>query len=157
MYLYSTVALACLSLILAVALWFASARKATSSGEPRLIGTWISDAEETLEMFHASTDKGSEAFQQTSRLLGKMKITFSATEMTVELDGEIVRTAYRVLASDDYSCVIEQVAEESGVDKETRDILRPSRFSVIHFDSSDSYWVHSQFGGFAEYFRRITQ
>lgn len=155
MYLYSTIALACLSLVLAVALWFASARNESLSVEPRLIGTWISDADKTAAMFHASTDKDSEAFRQTSRLLGKMKITFSATEMSVEIDGEIIRTTYRVLAADEYSCVIEQVANESRVDKETLDILKPSRFSIIHFDDSDSYWVHSQLGGFTEYFRRI--
>ncbi|GAB5406964.1 MAG: hypothetical protein Aurels2KO_51950 [Aureliella sp.] len=53
-----------------------------------LLGNWVSDAKRTVEMMPASTDKGSEAFHTTRRRLGKIKISFSRTEMEIMLDGE---------------------------------------------------------------------
>ena len=116
---------------------------------------WVSDADKTVEMMMTSTDTESEAFQTTRALLGKMTVSFSPTEVEFTLNGQVDRVAYRVLASDDYSCVIESIDDMNGIDEELADIMRFSTFDVIHFEDQNSYSVHSQLGGFVEYFRRI--
>ena len=125
--------------------------------DPRLLGTWISDAKKTMEMMPGSPDQESEVYRKMKAIFGKLKFTFSSTEMVIEVDGKIDRSAYRILASDEYSCVIEEMDGHPEIGKELRDILKRSRFNVIHFETPESYWVQSPSSGFAEYFRRSPQ
>ena len=155
MWFYSTIALGCISILLSILVCLLLLKERSVVQEPRLVGKWVSDAERTIEMLPASIDQDSEGFQSLRALLGKVTISFAAEEMSVELDGETQNGTYRVLASDDYSCVLEETSKGPAMDQELADVLKASKFTVIHFEDSESYWVHSQFGGFAEYFRRV--
>ena len=95
-------------------------RNSTSTVEPRLLGTWVSDADKTVEMMPKSTDTESEAFQKTRMLLGKMKISFSSTDMVIALDGQIDRIAYLVLDSDDYRVSSQKLLISPGLTKKWR-------------------------------------
>src|SRR5688572_19032933 len=69
-------------------------------GEPRLVGTWKSDAEATIaerRKSHAVTDQQAEAMR---KLFGKMKVTFTDKTVTTEFDGVVETQPYQVVKRD---------------------------------------------------------
>ncbi len=118
--------------------------------DPRLIGNWISDKERTLEHFpeHLSDPQK----EKLSSLFGKLRVTYTPTEYTTELDGQIETFPYTVLGLDQHSVVI----RDDSAPNPDLDILEMSTFSKIHFDGPDSYWVITEIGGLTEYFRRVS-
>ncbi len=118
--------------------------------EPRLIGNWISDKERTREHFPEHMTEPQK--EKLSSLFGKLRVTYTPTEYTTELDGQIETFPYTVLGLDKHSVVI----RDNSAPNPDLDILEMSTFSKIHFDGTDSYWVITEIGGLTEYFRRLS-
>ena len=113
--------------------------------EPRLIGTWMSDAERTLKGY---TDVEAE---KLGRIFGKMRVTYNGSELHTELDGSVQSAPYVVLGVDENSCVIQDNLNLAP----TISDLGLSSFTKIHFEGKSYYWVSTEIGGIQEYFRKI--
>lgn len=118
--------------------------------DPRLIGNWISDKERTRE--HFSEHMSEPQKEKLSSLFGKLRVTYTPTAYTTELDGQTETFPYAVLGVDKHSVVI----RDDSAPNPDLDILEMSTFSKIHFDGPDSYWVITEIGGITEYFRRVS-
>lgn len=118
--------------------------------EPRLVGTWLSDKERTIEHFPEHMTESQR--EVLSSLFGKLRVTYTTTEFTTELDGETETVPYTVLGTDKHSVVIRGDSPPNP----DLDLLELSTFSKIHFDGPDSYWVTTEIGGITEYFRRVS-
>lgn len=118
--------------------------------EPRLMGTWISDKEQTLEHFPEHMTEPQK--EKLSSLFGKLRVTYTPTEYTTELDGQTETFPYAVLGVDKHSVVI----RDDSAPNPDLDFLEMSTFSKIHFDGPDSYSVTTEIGGITEYFRRVS-
>lgn len=103
--------------------------------EPRLIGIWISDKERTQEHFPEHMTEPQK--EKLSGLFGKLRVAYTPTEYTTELDGQIETSPYTVLGLDKHSVVIRDDSDPNP----NMEILEMSTFSKIHFDGPDSYWV----------------
>jgi len=114
--------------------------------EPRLIGTWVSDKDRTLE-YLADTQK-----EALGELFGKLKVTYTDKTYTTELDDEREIVPYTVIGQDLHSVVIRDDSEPNP----DKDIFELSTFTKIQFDGPDSYWIITAIGGLTEYFRRVT-
>jgi hypothetical protein len=130
----------------AVGLWAKS--NPFDPGDDRLLGTWISDAERTVEEYRRFRKIDEATFDKFAALFGKMKVTYSSNSYSTSLDGRTTETRYRVLGKDDKSVVVEDIAEGLAAE------LAESSFSVIHFDGKDSHWIYMS-GGSREYFKRV--
>lgn len=89
--------------------------------------------------------------EKLSSLFGKLRVTYTPTAYTTELDGLADTSPYTVLGVDDHSIVI----RDDSPPNPDLDILQMSTFSNIHFDGPDSYWITADTGGINEYFRRV--
>lgn len=119
--------------------------------DERLTGTWQSDADRTIAGMQTGQPKDSAREVKLRNLFGKMRITYSSTTYTTELEGSINTYGYQILGRDKHSVVIREI--ENG--KSPLDFLELSSFTVIHFDRPDSYWVDSEIGEIREYFKRV--
>jgi len=117
--------------------------------DPRLLGTWVSDRERTLESLGPSTSDEGRA--KLENLFGKLKIAYTESTITTELDDHVETIPYTVLGVDEHSVVIR---DDSPPDPDMA-VLEMSTFSKIHFDGDDSYWVSTEIGGITEYFKRV--
>jgi hypothetical protein len=115
--------------------------------EPRLIGTWVSDKNRTLEHL---TDAQKESLGE---LFGKLKVTYGENTYTTELDDDCEIIPYTVIGQDLHSVVIRDDSEPDP----DNEFLELSTFTKIQFDGSDSYWVVTAIGGLTEFFRRVTR
>lgn len=120
--------------------------------DDRLIGTWQSDADRTIAGIRERrpVDDQHEAALRT--LFGKLRVTYTATTYTTELDGKTESSRYEVLGRDKHSVVIREVEPKPSP---LVGIVELSEFDVIHFDGPDSYWLYTQIGGVREYFKRV--
>jgi hypothetical protein len=114
--------------------------------DERLIGTWQSDADRTIDEIRARRPVDQEQEAALRKIFGKLRVTYTETSYTTDLDGVKETTPYEVLGRDRTSVVIR--------DLETRP-LTPTEFDVIFFDGPDSYWVYAKLGGIQEYFKRV--
>ena len=115
--------------------------------DERLYGTWKSDRDRTMEEYHRVYDRYSppeETVQKVAGGFGKRSITFSGTEMLVELEGEKHSYPYRVVLADTNRVVLRWKPSRSGAYNE---------FLDIEFDQ-DGFWYMPQSAGCKEYFRR---
>lgn len=114
--------------------------------DERLLGTWQSDADRTIADLRdrRAVDETQEAGLR--QLFGKLKITYSRTSMTTDMN-EIVETGpYQVVATDDKSVVV----------RERPSVLSGEELVHIHFVDGDTYWVPIGGGaGSREFFRRV--
>lgn len=136
-----------------VVLLFTLAKKSSPPklDDPRLLGTWVSDRERTLELLGPSRSDESRA--KLKNLFGKLKIAYTDRTITTELDDFIETIPYTVLGVDEHSVVIR---DDSPPDPDMA-VLEMSSFSKIHFDGDDSYWVTTEIGGITEYFKRVAR
>ena len=140
-------AIGCVALVLLLA----RIRSTPQLNDPRLLGTWVSDRERTLEALGPPTsDEGQEKLRN---LFGKLKVAYTDTTITTVLDDFVKTMPYTVLGVDDHSVVIR---DDSPPDPDMA-VLEMSSFSKIHFDGVDSYWVTTEIGGLTEYFKRVSQ
>ncbi|MDB5385192.1 MAG: hypothetical protein JWM11_838 [Planctomycetaceae bacterium] len=119
--------------------------------DDRLIGTWQSDAERTIAGMQRGESEDPQREAKLRNLFGKLRVTYAATTYTSELDESVNTYSYQVLGRDRHSVVISDAANKES----PLDFLELSTFTVIHFDSPDSYWLNSEAGGMREYFKRV--
>lgn len=89
--------------------------------------------------------------EKLSSLFGKLRVNYTNSTYTSELDGHIETFSYAVLGVDKYSVVI----RDDSVQNPDLEVLEISSFSKLHFVGSDAYWVMTEIGGLTEYFRRV--
>jgi hypothetical protein len=75
--------------------------------EPRLLGAWVSDREKTLALWRFHPEASPETRDKVAALFGRLRLTFTATDVRAMQDGIETVHAYRVLASDARSVVLE--------------------------------------------------
>lgn len=114
--------------------------------DPRLLGTWQSDADRTIATLRERRplDEGQEAGLR--KLFGKLRITYTESAYTIDLEGFTRTRRYEVLGTDKGSVVIHDLGPQG---------LELSEFTVIHFDGPDSYSLMSSIGDTREYFKRV--
>lgn len=124
----------------------------TSLTDDRLYGTWQSDADRTIAGLREvqSIDEQREAKLRT--LFGRLRVTWTAATYTSELDGVTDTRRYQLLAKDASSVVIRDVDPVPSPLEALE--LNLSKFTVLHFDGPDTYWLDSELGRHREFFRR---
>jgi hypothetical protein len=116
--------------------------------DERLIGTWQSDADRTIAALRERRPVDAKQEAALRKLFGKLRVTYTSTAFTTELDGVTESGRYEVLGRDKRSVVIREVESKPS-------LLEVSEFTVIYFDSPDSYWLYTKIGDVQEYFIRI--
>jgi hypothetical protein len=116
--------------------------------DERLIGTWQSDADRTVAALRQQRPVDEQQEAALRRLFGKLRITYTTTTYTTELDGGTRSSRYEVLGRDKLSVVVREVEPNSSP-------LEVTEFAVLHFDGPDLFWVYTKVGGIREYFRRV--
>jgi len=111
--------------------------------EPRLLGTWRSDAPRTLEEWAHSASSKPEERANIEGWFGKLVVRYTRARVFAEFEGNATQCAYRVVAIDPHSVAI--VCRTEG-----RDEIRH-----IHFVSEDLYWV--TLGRNREFFARVAR
>jgi hypothetical protein len=119
--------------------------------DDRLIGAWQSDADRTIAGIRERKPVDDKQEAALRKLFGKLRMTYASTTYSTELDGTTETYKYVVLGKDKHSVVIREVERKPS----WMDGLELSEFTVIQFDSPDSFWVYTQIGGIREYFKRI--
>jgi len=113
--------------------------------EPRLIGTWQSDADATIAEMRKSRPVTAEQEQKLRMIFGRMKITYTATTVTSDFNGTVDTQPYQVVGK--------------GADW----VVLKARFAIskrdeqftIRFDGSDAYWADTEGFTVSECFRRV--
>jgi hypothetical protein len=132
-------------LVVAVAVLVAVYLVKFRAGDPRLIGTWKSDADATIAEMRKSravTDKQEVALR---KLFGKMTITYTAKTLTTDFEGAVDTQPYQILSKDRDSVVLKAWFSASKKDEQFR----------IRFTDSDTYWVDLEQFNVSECFRRV--
>lgn len=119
--------------------------------DERLLGTWQSDADRTLAGLRDRKPMDDKQEAALRKLFGKLRVTYTPTTYTAELDGAITTGEYEVLGKDKVSVVTREVERKPS----PLDAFELSDFTVIHFDGPDSYWLHTKIGDIREYFKRV--
>lgn len=144
-----------LALILAVVLLIGLAvilSRNTRQIDHRLIGTWQSDADRTIALILGPPPYDDEAKRKEAKLrtlYGKMRITFTTTTWSSELDGNVDSGKYEVLGKDKVSVVIRHTRTQP----DPLDFLELSSFRIVCFEGKDFYTSHSELSD--EIFKRI--
>ena len=125
--------------------WMAMHFSKAPRGESRLIGTWQSDADETVAAQRKSRPVTVGQEQAMRRLFGRMKVTYTETTATTDFDGNLDTQPYQVISKNEDSVVIKCWSAFSKKDEQFR----------IRFVGSDTYWVDADQFAFSECFRRI--
>lgn len=120
--------------------------------DDRLFGTWQSDADRTIAAIREVRPVDEARETALRKLYGQLRITYTGNTYTSDLHGSTETTRYQVLDKDDRSVVIGEIDPKPS---ELDEILQSSRFTVIHFDGPDTYWIHVQHTDTREYFRRL--
>lgn len=120
--------------------------------DDRLLGVWQSDADRTIAALREAQPVDDSREATLRRLFGKLRITYTGTTYTSDLDGSTETSRYEVAGKDDRSVVIREIDPKPSV---LDDVLEPSQFTIIHFEGPDTYWLHIQHSDMREYFRRV--
>lgn len=156
--LWKTIALGSLTICaVLLALLFSTvvnAGRLSLLGDPRLFGTWQSDADRTMAAIPYLDAQPQKIAQQLTSMFGKLRVTWSAGQCVSQIDESEEIGRYRILAADEHSVVVEHLktAKPSPIEELG---LPLSRFTVIHFEDPETYWVDTELGGIREYFRRV--
>lgn len=134
------------ALVVAVAILQRPARQT----DKRLIGTWQSDADRTIAELRQRRPVDEKQEAALRKLFGKLRITYTETTYTTELNGVTESNRYEVLGRDKHSVVIREINPKPP-------ILEVTEFGVIHFDGPDCFWVYTEVGGLCEFFKRVRQ
>src|SRR5262249_8038814 len=113
------------------AVWLGFHLKKSSRGEPRLIGTWQSDADATIadqRRIRPVTDSQEAALR---KLFGRMKITYTETTFTTDFDGKLETKPYQVVRKSSDSVVIKAHSALSNQEEEiTIRFMDPNTYRV---------------------------
>ena len=116
--------------------------------DERLSGTWKSDRDRTMEEYHRIYDRddlSQETVQKATVGFGKRSLTFSGTDMLVDLEGETHSYRFRVVQ-----------AERNSVALRWRPSGTSNEFLDIEFDK-DGFWLMPQSAACKEFFRKDTR
>ena len=109
--------------------------------EPRLIGSWKSDARKTAREIDARADIPLSKKSRLKKLMGKLELRYTRNRCYAKLGGHITLMRFSVVARDESSVAIVTVGPILG-----RQIVH------IHFED-EYYWVC--LGNIREYFRQV--
>jgi hypothetical protein len=99
--------------------------------EPRLIGTWVSDADATIAELHKSRDVSDAEELDLRRRLFKTVMTFSADSLTTDVNGDVDARPYRVVRRTDDGVILKYRIEASMQEEEVRiTFLGPDRIRL---------------------------
>jgi hypothetical protein len=135
-----------LAVLLAVIIVLSRPARQTDS---RLIGTWQSDADRTIAEIRKRRPVDEKQEAAFRKLFGKLRVTYTATTCTSNLEAFSQTNPYEVLGKDNVSVVIREVEPKSPI------LGEMTEFTVIQFDGLDSYWLFTKIGGIQEYFNRV--
>jgi len=114
--------------------------------DPRLFGTWRSDADATVAEIKKTRTLTDEQEQKLKTMLfGKMKITYTATTVTTDFDGTVESQSYEVVRKNADSVTLKAWSPLTKKDETFR----------IRFVGTETYWVDSEVANVSECFRRI--
>lgn len=114
-------------------------------GDPRLIGTWQSDADATIADLNTTRTVTDQQEQLMRKLFGRLKVTYTDKTLTTDLDGKVETHPYQVVRQEGDSVVVKSWSDLSKKDEEVR----------IQFVGNDTYWVHVPQANLRECFRRV--
>jgi hypothetical protein len=80
-------------------------------GEPRLLGSWVSDKEKTLALWRFRPNTPVESQERVAALFGNLRLSFSPGEVRALTGTHETVKPYRVVAADFRSVVIEYQAD----------------------------------------------
>jgi hypothetical protein len=112
--------------------------------EPRLEGTWRSDAEATISEWHKNRPLNENQEKLSNKTFGKMRITYKGHNYTRELDGAVTPGPFRVLKRGKKLVVIKAGG-----------LLFKNQVFKIRFQDDDTYWVFLDQTDTWECFRRV--
>jgi hypothetical protein len=116
--------------------------------DPRLIGTWKSDADATIaEMKKTRTLTDDVEQKLRTHVFGKMKVTYTATTLTTDFDGKVESQAYQILGKDADSVTMKTYSP----------LTQEDVIVLIRFVGTDTYWIEMDLptGKFRDCFRRV--
>jgi hypothetical protein len=113
--------------------------------DPRLFGTWKSDGDATVAEVKKTRTLSDEQEQKLNASVGKMRITYTATTLTTDVDGAVESQSYQVVRKDADSVTI----------KAWSPLTKEEVNFHIRFDGTDTYWVDFPSGKGSECFRRV--
>jgi hypothetical protein len=111
--------------------------------DPRLIGSWRSDAHKTSLEIAARRDITAAKKKKLLRFFGKLELRYTPTRCYWSLNGQISANRYRVVAKDSSSVAL-QVSNPIVVEEIVH----------IHFEGN-RYWIVLGSGRMREFFKRI--
>lgn len=113
--------------------------------EPRLHGTWQSDAETTIAEWRKVKPLSDQQERLLRKVFGRMSITYRNNRFTTEKDGVIETGTYRILSKRRKLAVIK--VRPVGAFK--------GQVFKIRFSAEDTYWVYLDEPGAWECFRKV--
>lgn len=119
--------------IIVVAAWMVVHFTKSRRTDPRLIGTWKSDADATIAEMCKTRSLTDEQEQKLRTIFGKMKITYKETTFTSEMDGVVDTQTYQVVSKDSDSVVLKAGSGLTNKDEQIR----------IRFSDNDTYWIEA--------------
>ncbi len=117
--------------------------------DPRLIGTWRSDARKTSRDIASRRDltpeKNRKKYKKLLSLFGKLELRYTRTHYHSRFGSHNDVAAYIVVAKDESSVAIVSRNPLAGEEE----------ISHIHFEGKH-YWVYLGSGGLREFFKRVS-
>jgi hypothetical protein len=111
--------------------------------EPRLIGTWRSDARKTSREIAVRRDIPASKKSKLRRLFGKLELRYTRTHCHARLGNFVSVTRYTVVAKDSFSVAIFSDSPIAG-----------KQIFHIHFERN-CYWISLGSGRMREFFKRV--
>jgi hypothetical protein len=109
------------------------------AGGEKLIGTWKSNKEATLEHLKANTKLTPEQLEKIGTVLGEMKVVVTAEKLTFTHRKWKFVTGYRVIYETPTSIMIEHQDEKRKLVKSTLDLDEKGYWSALGSDKIPGY------------------
>lgn len=116
-----------------------------AAGENKLIGSWKSDKEATMAYLKNHTTLTPQQLEKVGTALGKMTITFTATNMIAKSGDWKFESPYKIISETKDSVTVESKDPNSG--KLTQD--------KYEFDANGIWTVDNRIPGYKERFGRL--
>jgi hypothetical protein len=114
--------------------------------EPRLIGTWQSDADATIAELRRTQSISGQQEQELRKHAFKTKVTYSDKMIATELNGVVETQPYQIVSQEADAVVLKTYFDARRQDEEVR----------IRFVGTDTYWLEAPQFGLVECFRRVS-
>jgi hypothetical protein len=112
--------------------------------DPRLIGTWRSDAQKTIRELATRADMRLAKNKKLATLFGKLELRFTPSHYYFRYEDVKSVCPYKVAAKDEYSVAIVSTSPIAG-----------RQITHINFEGSSYYWVPLGSSGLREFFKRV--